>query len=117
MLLEVDGSAPIEVPYDPKLLAFEFEGHEIRNPFLSPCGQFEVDPVETYGFAEAWTGGGCKALELVLPNSDVLLLTDEEGCDIPTISEWRTALIGRRTAGGIPIALCDLGEVPPKNNA
>ena len=29
---------------------FEFEGMCIEDPTMSPCGRFEVDPVEYYGF-------------------------------------------------------------------
>ena len=35
--------------YKKDLLAFVFEDVEIRNPFLSECGRFDVDP-SVYGF-------------------------------------------------------------------
>jgi hypothetical protein len=36
------------VPH-PHAVTFPFEGMDICNPFISECGRFDVDPVETYG--------------------------------------------------------------------
>jgi len=98
-------------PYDPALLAFIHEGDEIRNPYLSPCGRFEVDPVSTYGFKEVWTGGDCKALDLRLPDGSVLRLTNEDGLCIPDAGNWESAIIGRLSSDHNEIAWCVLGEV------
>lgn len=100
-----------EVAYDPELLSFEHEGMEIRNPFLSDCGRFAVDPVEAYGFTESWTGGGCKALDKALPDGGFIRLTDESGMHIPDESDGDDALIGRFNAQGEQVACCSLGEV------
>lgn len=35
--------------YPKDAISFEFNGQAIINPFRSPCGRFEVNPVEYYG--------------------------------------------------------------------
>lgn len=112
MYLHTESGLNPNAPYDPALLAFLHEGVEIRNPYLSPCGRFEVDPVLVYGFEEVWTGGDCKALDLVLPDGSVLRLTNEDGLSIPEPGEWESAIIGRLNGDHEDIAWCVLGEVP-----
>ncbi|TKD46409.1 hypothetical protein [Azotobacter chroococcum] len=101
-----------KAPYDPALLAFFHQGVEIRNPYLSPCGGYEVDPVAAYGFEEVWTGGDCRALDLTLPDGCVLRLTNEDGLRTPDPDEWENAIIGRLSSDHDEIAWCVLGEVP-----
>lgn len=55
---------------------FMFNGVEVRNPTLSLCGRFIVDPKETYGFTEVSTGGGCTALQLDVEGGGYVWLTD-----------------------------------------
>lgn len=55
---------------------FVFNGVEVRNPTLSLCGRFTVDPKEAYGFYEASTGGGCTALQLDVQGGGYVWLTD-----------------------------------------
>ncbi|WP_349618162.1 hypothetical protein [Azotobacter salinestris] len=112
MYLITESGLNQNAPYDPALLAFQHEGVEIRNPSLSPCGCFEVDPVAAYGFEEVWTGGDCRALDLTLPDGSVLRLTNEDGLCIPDSDEWESAIIGRLSSDYAEIAWCVLGEVP-----
>lgn len=112
MYLITESGLDQNAAYDPALLAFVHEGVEIRNPYLSPGGRFEVDPVLAYGFKEVWTGGDCKALDLALPDGSVLRLTDEDGLRIPEPGEWEGAIIGRLSSDHEEIAWCVLGEVP-----
>lgn len=104
-----DGSS-WRVAYDPTVLAFVHEDMEIRNPMLSECGRFDVDP-KYYGFEEYETGGHCLALIKTLENGDYLLLTDEDGGGIPETGDLN-ALLGRYTNEGVPIAVVTLGNVP-----
>lgn len=112
MYLITESGLNDKAPYDPALLAFIHEGDEIRNPYLSPCGRYEVDPVAAYGFEEVWTGGNCRALDLILPDGCVLRLTNEDGLCIPDPDEWESAIIGRLSSDHDEIAWCVLGEVP-----
>lgn len=48
----LEKSGPVLCEYDPKLLSFLYDGDEIRDPTLSPCGRFSVDPVVAYEFAK-----------------------------------------------------------------
>jgi hypothetical protein len=98
--------------YDPALLAFDHEGAEIRNPFLSPDGMEIVDPVATYGFAEIHTGGGCMALSRALPCGGSIILTDNDGSELPYQREMAEALIGRWDKEGEQLACMVLGMVP-----
>lgn len=98
--------------YPPALLAFDHEGAEIRNPFLSPDGMEVVDPVATYGFAEIDTGGGCVALHRALPCGGGIILTDNDGSRLPCLQEMAEALIGRWDAEGEQLACMVLGMVP-----
>lgn len=109
------GNAQTKAVYDPALLAFEHKGVQIRNPYLSPDGTSLVDPVEAYGFEEAWTGSGCRALELLLPTGIKLTLTDDGGSEIVEPSEWHEALIGATDPEGESLAYCDLRHVPQGN--
>lgn len=112
MYLITESGLEQNAPYDPALLAFQHEGTEIRTPYLSPCGRFEVDPIAFYGFKEVQTGGNCKALDLRLPDGCVLRLTNEDGLCAPEPDDWESAIIGRLSSGHDEIAWCVLGEVP-----
>ncbi|SFB62783.1 hypothetical protein [Azotobacter beijerinckii] len=112
MYLITESGLNDKAPYDPTLLAFFHQGVEIRNPYLSPCGGYEVDPVAVYGFGEVWTGGDCRALDLTLPDGCVLRLTNEDGLRTPDPNEWESAIIGRLSSDHDEIAWCVLGEVP-----
>ena len=112
MTMTLPSGTTLKIPYVKDLMAFEHDGMEIRNPMMSECGRFGVDPVEAYGF-EVWhTGGGCMALRKDLPNGDYYLLTDADGSAIPTQEEWATAIYGRYTGGGTPYATIALLDVP-----
>lgn len=101
-----------EVPYEPELLTFIHDDEcEIRNPFLSECGRFDADPVKDYGFTESWTGGGCKALDKLLPDGGFIRLTDEDGSGLPDPEDVGSALIGRFNAEGEQLACCSISEV------
>jgi hypothetical protein len=102
--------------YKPELLSFGYNGVEIRNPFLAPDGQSVVDPVATYGFEEVQTGGGCAALHLHLPDGGCIVLTDSDGCGVPSGLEMCTALIGRQDVEGNELACMVLGMVPLLTN-
>lgn len=111
MTMTLPSGTTLKVPYVPDLMSFVHEDMQIRNPMMSECGRFGVDPT-VYGF-EVWnTGGGCMALRKDLPNGDYLLLTDEDGCRIPEAAEWATAILGRYTGGGTPYATITLVDVP-----
>lgn len=49
---KLEKNGPVLCEYDPKLLSFLYDGDEIRDPTLSPCGRFSVDPVVAYEFGE-----------------------------------------------------------------
>lgn len=57
---------------------FIYEGIEIKNPTLSSCGRFNVDPIEAYGFYEVETGGGNTALQLDTSDGGFIWLTDND---------------------------------------
>lgn len=101
----------VKVPYSADMLAFVHQDMQIRNPFLSDCGRFTVDPKE-YGFDEYHTGGGCMALRKMLPCGEYLLLTDADGCNIPLAEEWQEALLGRYYLDGTPAIIVELGDIP-----
>lgn len=98
--------------YQPELLSFQYEGVEIRNPFIAPDGQSVVDPMAAYGFEKVQTGGGCLALHLPLPDGGCIVLTDSDGCRVPTGDEMCSALIAREDAEGNELARMVLGMVP-----
>jgi len=98
--------------YDPSLLAFEHNGLEVRNPFLSPDGLSVVDPVIEYGFKHVSTGGGCEALFLRLPCGGCIILTDSDGCGLPSQVGMADALIGRWNEHDEELACMVLGMVP-----
>lgn len=111
MVYRPDGTVD-SLPYDPAILAFEFEGRQIRNPLYEPDGEFHI-PAENYGFYHHHTGDGCMALRKDLPNGDYLLLTTEDGSSIPDMIEGsEDAILGRWTADGEALALIVLGNVP-----
>lgn len=99
-----------DVPYDPDVLAFVHEDFQIRDPMISECGRFKLDPIN-YGFTPYHTGGGCMALRRELENGDYLLLTDSDGSGIPTQEDAKTALLGRYTAEGVAVAVVALGDI------
>lgn len=100
----------IKVPYVSDALAFEHEGMSIRNPFLSDCGRFSVDP-EYYGFKPHHTGGGCMALRKDRPDGKYYLLTDSGGSEIPTAEEADDALLGLYEADE-QFLLVKVGDIP-----
>lgn len=122
MKLVNDDGLEYEADYDPNVLAFVFEDMEIRNPFLSECGRFSVDP-GYYGFKAVGTGGGCEALVKGLENGHYLMLSDEDGINIPDSKDISEALIGRYNEKGEMIAICAMKDVhmdtetPAKNKS
>lgn len=104
-----------DAPYEQELLAFEFEGTEIRNPYESECGRFEVDP-KSYGFVEHHTGGGCMALLKDLGDGAYLLITDSDGCAIPEKGDdgydMSDICIGRFNVEGEQLAYISLADLP-----
>lgn len=108
-----------EMAYDPEVLAFSHEGFEIRNPYLSECGRFSVDPELAYGFVPSHTGGGCMALVKDIGDNKSIWLTDESGTHIPYLDETDSALLGL-FHGSEQIAFVTVGEIhfegdEPKN--
>lgn len=101
----------VNVPYSADMLAFVHNDMEIRNPMMSECGRFMVDP-QTYGFDLYHTGGGCMALRKMLPCGEYFLLTDDSGGDIPLAEEWAEAQYGRYYRDGSPAIIIELGDVP-----
>lgn len=101
------------VAYEASLLAFEHDGIDVRNPYLSLCGRGLCDPVETYGFEEATTGGGLMALQKDLPDGRYLRI-DYDGC-IPDVDEWDKATISLYNPDGNCIADCELRLVPDED--
>lgn len=85
-LLRHDTNAePAEVTLTAK--GFDFLGVEIRNPTLSPCGRFLVDPKEAYGFFQVDTGGGCTALQLNVKGGGHVWLSDGfDSAELPTVA-------------------------------
>lgn len=111
MTMTLPSGTTLKIPYVADLMSFEHGGMNIRNPMMSECGRFGVDPKE-YGFEVYHTGGGCMALRKDLDNGDYFLLTDDSGSAIPTAEEWATAIYGRYTGGGTPYATINLVDVP-----
>lgn len=78
-------------PFNKGFVFFEEGGIHIENPFISSCGRFECKPTD-YGF-EVWDlGGGTKGYGKQLPDGNRIILTNQEGDDLPTGEE--DALIG-----------------------
>lgn len=102
-------------PYDPALLAFNHEGTEIRNPYVSPDGRYLVSPL-IYGFVEYHTGGGCMALMRPHTDNRVLYLT-QDGIYIADPKDWRECVISVSDAEGNELAYCDLTAVPSSSDA
>lgn len=111
MTMTLPSGTTLKIPYVADLMSFEHGGMNIRNPMMSDCGRFGVDPKE-YGFVEYTTGGSNMALMKQLDNGDYLLLTDDSGTDIPVAEEWATAILGRYTGGGTPYATIALLDIP-----
>jgi len=99
-----------ERAYSPDLLAFEHEGRLVRNPYLSGCGRFAVDPEVHYGFRSVRTPNGF-ALEREHPEGGRLLLMTVDGCAIPDIELWPEACILREDGRG-STALSLLSDIP-----
>ena len=87
------------------------DGVQIRNPLLALSEEFMVSP-EGWGFQKYGTGGGCMAYRLDLAGGDYLMLTDASGTDLPTPQDYETALLGRYTSNGDPVALIDVKDIP-----
>lgn len=104
---DADGNR-VEAPYDAELLSFVSDDMQIRDPFISECGRFTLDPVKDYGFAHMNTGGGCLALVLELPEGEYLMLTATDGISLPTAKDW---LIARYDAHDDMVASCKGTEV------
>ncbi|WP_455233432.1 hypothetical protein [Geopseudomonas aromaticivorans] len=100
-----------EAPYDQEVLAFEFEGDTIRNPYLSPCGRFDADPVKDYGFELHHSGGGCMALVKRLEDGSSIWLTDSDA-GLPDPNDPDDIIIGRFNAEGEQVAYANLRDVP-----
>lgn len=112
-MIKISNGNIFGAPYDPKLLAFSFEGDEIRNPFLSPCGRFSVDPIQTYGFELAFTGGGCTALVKPLEDGTYIYLTDSSGCYAPDQNDDpEEVLIGRLDQNHEQLAISSIKDIP-----
>lgn len=98
-----------KVPYSDELMAFTHGDMQIRNPLLSECGRFAVDPKD-YGF-EGWaTGGGCVALRKELESGRYMLLTCSDGIDLPDASG--DDLLGLYSQSGEPIAMISIKDIP-----
>ena len=110
MQKSIDGHF-VDSEYDASLLAFVFEECEIRNPYLSECGRFTVDPIEAYGFKPHHTGGGCMALVKVLEDGRQIWITDVGGSAIPEADEIDEAILGV-FVGGEQLAYITLSEIP-----
>lgn len=92
-----------DVPYDPDLLSFEFEGVEITNPLWDECHTSRVDPAAYYGFEVHETGGGCRAYVMELPDGESLVLTGEDGSYLPDLNDdGSLAVLGRNYKDGYP---------------
>lgn len=111
MTMTLPSGMTLKIPYTADLMSFEHMDMNIRNPMLSECGRFAVDP-EYYGFEPHHTGGGCMGLRKDMPNGDYFLLTDSSGIGIPTAEDADTAVYGRYTGGGTPYATITLQDVP-----
>ncbi len=107
----------IDVPYQPAILSFVFDDCEIRNPFLSECGRFSVDPAKHYGFEAVMTGGGCEALVVNLENGDCLMLTDDGGTGLPDNDDYEDAMIGRYNQEGEMIVVTSIRDIPGYDDA
>lgn len=71
---------------------FEFEGDNIVNPTMSPCGRFFVSP-EQYGFSIIDTGGGYTAWWRQLEGDSYIMLTSE-GSGSHEIEDQEMFLLG-----------------------
>jgi hypothetical protein len=94
MMKKLVNDSFVDAEYDSSLLAFVFEGCMIRNPYLSKCGRFQVEPIEAYGFQPHHTGGGCMALIKTLDDGRQIWITDDGGSAIPEADEIDEAVLG-----------------------
>lgn len=98
-----------KVPYSDALMSFIHNDMQIRNPLLSECGRFAVDPKE-YGF-EGWhMGGGSIGLRKELEGGRYMLLTDSDGLDLP--DSTGEDLLGLYSKDGEPIAIIRIKDIP-----
>jgi|LakWasM116_HOW13_FD_contig_111_31109_length_1321_multi_11_in_0_out_0_1 hypothetical protein len=87
---------------------FVFQGIEITNPTLSPCGRFQVDPKKAYGFYVYHTGGGCTALQLDTKDGGYIWLTDMDlSHELPTTA-GKPFMMGFYDKEGEEIAIFNL---------
>lgn len=100
-----------KVPYSDELMSFTHGEMQIRNPMLSECGRFKVDP-RIYGFESYETGGCNAALYKELEGGRYMLLTSGCGLELPAAAEGD--LLGLYTAGCDPLALIRIGDIPWK---
>jgi len=109
LTLYLADGAEHKVQYSDKLMAFTHGDMQVRNPLLSECGRFAVDPKD-YGF-EGWaSGGGCVALRKELESGRYMLLTCSEGLDLPDATG--DDLLGLYSKDGDPIAIIHIKNIP-----
>lgn len=111
MTVFLRGGREMKVPYDLELMAFEFEGTCIQNPFVSECSRFPASPTY-YGFEVYDTGGGCQAYKRDMPNGNYLLLTTEDGLLPDEESDVDGAIMGLYTPDGEQIAQINVADIP-----
>lgn len=114
MKKSVDGTF-VDTDYDANLMAFVHEECEIRNPFISECGRFAVDPAVAYGFYPHHTGGGCMALVKSLEDGRQIWLTDEGGSEIPEAHEVDSAILGV-FMNGEQVAYIEIADIPMESD-
>ncbi|QYW06447.1 hypothetical protein uan_035 [Pseudomonas phage UAntarctica] len=109
MTIYTADGAEFKVAYIDELMSFTVNDMTIRNPLVSECGRFAVDPIE-YGF-EPWDGGGGSVgLYLQREEGRYMLLTDSSGLELPDASG--DDLLGLYTNEGEPMALIRIGDIP-----
>lgn len=102
LTLYLADGAELKVQYSDELMSFTHGEMQIRNPLLSECGRFAVDPKD-YGFGGWPTGGGCVALRKELESGRYMLLTCSDGGD---------DLLGLYSGEGEPLAIIRVGDIP-----
>lgn len=105
-----EAGALVEAPYSPCKLAFIFEDDEIRNPMISPCGRFAVDPT-IYGFVLAAVGPNDRVLVLELSDGQSLWLTDKTMKSPPNPQRPEDAVLSLIGRNGARLAHTTIGEV------
>ena len=113
MTVWINTNVVLNQAYDFNILGITtVDGLQVRNPLLALSESFAASP-EGWGFHEWQSGGGCMAWRLDLEGGDYLLLTDASGCYLPDEpDDFETALLGRYTSNGDPVALIDIGDIP-----